>query len=206
MLDLWCTFVEQEIKFVLFGLISQHVFRSGRNNTPTVQQLSLMSIQSMHPTLARTNDGLKPRIRGPKAKCMCCHRFVRGVGFRSVSLLALRFGRVQRSFRSDLDSKEQAAECFVRNLKGSFPAFSRLFLVIPATMSGFGERLSQRQKAPKECFLHSIQEFWCQAFKKGVDADDARRKREDAAVQLRKQTRDEVEFSSSNPCSNNVLR
>ncbi|CAE7613570.1 IMPA4 [Symbiodinium sp. CCMP2592] len=43
-------------------------------------------------------------------------------------------------------------------------------------MSGFGERLSQRQKA----------------FKKGVDADDARRKREDAAVQLRKQTRDEA--------------
>jgi len=43
-------------------------------------------------------------------------------------------------------------------------------------MSGFGERLSQRQKN----------------FKKGVDADDARRKREDAAVQLRKQTRDEA--------------
>mmetsp|Transcript_30682 Transcript_30682/g.82264 ORF Transcript_30682/g.82264 Transcript_30682/m.82264 type:complete len:541 (+) Transcript_30682:47-1669(+) len=43
-------------------------------------------------------------------------------------------------------------------------------------MSGFGDRLSQRQKA----------------FKKGVDADDARRKREDAAVQLRKQTRDEA--------------
>lgn len=43
-------------------------------------------------------------------------------------------------------------------------------------MSGFGERLNARQKA----------------FKKGVDADDARRKREDAAVQLRKQTRDEA--------------
>jgi len=45
-----------------------------------------------------------------------------------------------------------------------------------AEMSGFGDRLSQRQKA----------------FKKGVDADDARRKREDAAVQLRKATRDEA--------------
>lgn len=43
-------------------------------------------------------------------------------------------------------------------------------------MSGFGERLSQRQKA----------------FKKGVDADDARRKREDAAVQLRKQQKDQA--------------
>jgi hypothetical protein len=43
-------------------------------------------------------------------------------------------------------------------------------------MSGFGERLNQRQKG----------------FKKGVDAEDARRKREDAAVQLRKQTRDEA--------------
>jgi len=48
-------------------------------------------------------------------------------------------------------------------------------------MSGFGDaligdRLSQRQKG----------------FKKGVDADDARRKREDAAVQLRKATRDEA--------------
>lgn len=43
-------------------------------------------------------------------------------------------------------------------------------------MSGFGERLSQRQKA----------------FKKGVDADEARRKREDVQVQLRKQTRDEA--------------
>lgn len=43
-------------------------------------------------------------------------------------------------------------------------------------MSGFNERVAQRQKA----------------FKKGVDADDARRKREDAAVQLRKQTRDEA--------------
>ncbi len=42
--------------------------------------------------------------------------------------------------------------------------------------------------------------FSQQAFKKGVDADDARRKREDAAVQLRKATRDEagnrVEFES----------
>ena len=47
---------------------------------------------------------------------------------------------------------------------------------IPRLRSGFGERLSQRQKA----------------FKKGVDADDARRKREDAAVQLRKATRDEA--------------
>jgi hypothetical protein len=43
-------------------------------------------------------------------------------------------------------------------------------------MSGFGDRLNQRQKN----------------FKKGVDADDARRKREDAAVQLRKQTREEA--------------
>mmetsp|Transcript_46533 Transcript_46533/g.148517 ORF Transcript_46533/g.148517 Transcript_46533/m.148517 type:complete len:544 (+) Transcript_46533:55-1686(+) len=43
-------------------------------------------------------------------------------------------------------------------------------------MSGFGERLSHRQKG----------------FKKGVDADDARRKREDAAIQLRKQVRDEA--------------
>mmetsp|Transcript_34642 Transcript_34642/g.80886 ORF Transcript_34642/g.80886 Transcript_34642/m.80886 type:complete len:552 (-) Transcript_34642:130-1785(-) len=43
-------------------------------------------------------------------------------------------------------------------------------------MSGFGERLSQRQKN----------------FKKGVDAEDARRKREDAAIQLRKQQRDEA--------------
>jgi len=48
-------------------------------------------------------------------------------------------------------------------------------------MSGFGDallgdKLSQRQKG----------------FKKGVDADEARRKREDAAVQLRKQTRDEA--------------
>lgn len=43
-------------------------------------------------------------------------------------------------------------------------------------MSGFGDRLSQRQKA----------------FKKGVDADEARRKREDAAVQLRKQVREEA--------------
>lgn len=43
-------------------------------------------------------------------------------------------------------------------------------------MSGFGERLSQRQKG----------------FKKGVDAEEARRKREDAAVQLRKQTKEEA--------------
>jgi len=48
-------------------------------------------------------------------------------------------------------------------------------------MSGFGDallgdKISQRQKG----------------FKKGVDADDARRKREDAAVQLRKATRDEA--------------
>mmetsp|Transcript_109228 Transcript_109228/g.308084 ORF Transcript_109228/g.308084 Transcript_109228/m.308084 type:complete len:530 (-) Transcript_109228:134-1723(-) len=43
-------------------------------------------------------------------------------------------------------------------------------------MSGFGDRLASRQKD----------------FKKGVDADEARRKREDATVQLRKQTRDEA--------------
>eukprot|EP00928_Gymnodinium_smaydae_P040311 TRINITY_DN2734_c0_g4_i1.p1 TRINITY_DN2734_c0_g4~~TRINITY_DN2734_c0_g4_i1.p1 ORF type:complete len:538 (-),score=152.19 TRINITY_DN2734_c0_g4_i1:100-1713(-) len=43
-------------------------------------------------------------------------------------------------------------------------------------MSGFGDRISQRQKN----------------FKKGVDADEARRKREDAAVQLRKQAKDEA--------------
>jgi len=48
-------------------------------------------------------------------------------------------------------------------------------------MSGFGDallgdKLNQRQKG----------------FKKGVDADEARRKREDAAVQLRKQTREEA--------------
>lgn len=43
-------------------------------------------------------------------------------------------------------------------------------------MSGFGERLNQRQKA----------------FKKSVDPEEARRKREDVAVQLRKQTRDEA--------------
>lgn len=43
-------------------------------------------------------------------------------------------------------------------------------------MSGFGDRLAQRQKG----------------FKKGVDADDARRKREDAAIQLRKQIREEA--------------
>jgi len=43
-------------------------------------------------------------------------------------------------------------------------------------MSGFGERLNQRQKG----------------FKKATDAEDARRKREDAAVQLRKQTREEA--------------
>jgi HEAT repeat protein len=43
-------------------------------------------------------------------------------------------------------------------------------------MSGLGDRINQRQKN----------------FKKGIDADDARRKREDAAVQLRKQVRDEA--------------
>eukprot|EP00928_Gymnodinium_smaydae_P049327 TRINITY_DN3309_c0_g3_i1.p2 TRINITY_DN3309_c0_g3~~TRINITY_DN3309_c0_g3_i1.p2 ORF type:complete len:537 (+),score=159.40 TRINITY_DN3309_c0_g3_i1:2128-3738(+) len=43
-------------------------------------------------------------------------------------------------------------------------------------MSGFGDRISQRQKN----------------FKKGVDADEARRKREDAAVQLRKQVKEEA--------------
>jgi len=43
-------------------------------------------------------------------------------------------------------------------------------------MSGFGDRISQRQKN----------------FKKGVDADEARRKREDAAVQLRKQKYEEM--------------
>jgi len=43
-------------------------------------------------------------------------------------------------------------------------------------MSGIADRLSQRQ----------------QGFKKGIDADDARRKREDQAVQLRKQTREEA--------------
>lgn len=43
-------------------------------------------------------------------------------------------------------------------------------------MSGFGERLNQRQKG----------------FKKATDADEARRKREDAAVQLRKQTKEEA--------------
>mmetsp|Transcript_10099 Transcript_10099/g.22204 ORF Transcript_10099/g.22204 Transcript_10099/m.22204 type:complete len:547 (-) Transcript_10099:168-1808(-) len=43
-------------------------------------------------------------------------------------------------------------------------------------MSGFGDRLNARQKT----------------FKKGVDADEARRKREDAQVQLRKQQRDEA--------------
>jgi len=43
-------------------------------------------------------------------------------------------------------------------------------------MSGFGDKLNQRQKN----------------FKKGVDPDEARRKREDAAVQLRKVTRDEA--------------
>lgn len=43
-------------------------------------------------------------------------------------------------------------------------------------MSGFSERLTQRQKA----------------FKKGVDADEARRKREDQTVQLRKQAKDEA--------------
>eukprot|EP00418_Pyrodinium_bahamense_P091542 CAMPEP_0179049322 /NCGR_PEP_ID=MMETSP0796-20121207/20153_1 /TAXON_ID=73915 /ORGANISM="Pyrodinium bahamense, Strain pbaha01" /LENGTH=540 /DNA_ID=CAMNT_0020745795 /DNA_START=62 /DNA_END=1684 /DNA_ORIENTATION=+ len=43
-------------------------------------------------------------------------------------------------------------------------------------MSGFGARLTERQKN----------------YKKTVDADEARRKREDAAVQLRKQVRDEA--------------
>jgi len=43
-------------------------------------------------------------------------------------------------------------------------------------MSGFGERLNQRQKN----------------FKKATDADEARRKREDAAVQLRKQVKEEA--------------
>lgn len=43
-------------------------------------------------------------------------------------------------------------------------------------MSGFGDRLASRQKG----------------FKKGVDADESRRKREDAAVQLRKQIREEA--------------
>ena len=59
-------------------------------------------------------------------------------------------------------------------------------------MSGFGERLSQRQKAKLEDVLGLGRVLREQAFKKGVDADDARRKREDAAVQLRKQTRDEA--------------
>mmetsp|Transcript_45689 Transcript_45689/g.85724 ORF Transcript_45689/g.85724 Transcript_45689/m.85724 type:complete len:546 (-) Transcript_45689:134-1771(-) len=43
-------------------------------------------------------------------------------------------------------------------------------------MSGFGDRLNQRQKG----------------FKKAADAEDARRKREDAAVQLRKAVREET--------------
>jgi len=43
-------------------------------------------------------------------------------------------------------------------------------------MSGFGDRLNQRQKG----------------FKKATDADEARRKREDAAVQLRKQAKEEA--------------
>jgi len=43
-------------------------------------------------------------------------------------------------------------------------------------MSGFADRINQRQ----------------QTFKKGVDAEDSRRKREDAAVQLRKQVREEA--------------
>eukprot|EP00929_Paragymnodinium_shiwhaense_P035229 TRINITY_DN19048_c0_g1_i1.p1 TRINITY_DN19048_c0_g1~~TRINITY_DN19048_c0_g1_i1.p1 ORF type:complete len:529 (-),score=146.74 TRINITY_DN19048_c0_g1_i1:257-1843(-) len=43
-------------------------------------------------------------------------------------------------------------------------------------MSGFGDRISERQKS----------------FKKAIDADEARRKREDAAVQLRKQIREEA--------------
>jgi len=45
-------------------------------------------------------------------------------------------------------------------------------------MSGFSERLSLRQKS----------------FKKGADAEESRRKREDAAVQLRKQSREESLF------------
>jgi len=45
-------------------------------------------------------------------------------------------------------------------------------------MSGFGDRLNARQKG----------------FKKAVDAEEARRKREDAAVQLRKQTKEEALF------------
>lgn len=43
-------------------------------------------------------------------------------------------------------------------------------------MSGFSSRINERQKN----------------FKKGADADDARRKREDAAVQLRKQAKEEA--------------
>jgi|Transcript_24490 HEAT repeat protein len=43
-------------------------------------------------------------------------------------------------------------------------------------MSGIGDRLNQRKKD----------------FKKGIDSEDARRKREDAAVQLRKQVREEA--------------
>jgi len=43
-------------------------------------------------------------------------------------------------------------------------------------MSGIADRLKERQKG----------------YKKGVDEDDARRKREDAALQLRKQTREEA--------------
>lgn len=43
-------------------------------------------------------------------------------------------------------------------------------------MSGFSSRINERQKN----------------FKKGIDADDARRKREDAAVQLRKQAKEEA--------------
>ena len=64
----------------------------------------------------------------------------------------------------------------------------------------------QRKICPKMCSFWIHQKLSCQAFKKGVDADDARRKREDAAVQLRKQTRDEVEFRSTNQHSRNVLR
>ena len=68
-------------------------------------------------------------------------------------------------------------------------------------MSGFGERLSQRQKARTTEIEGSNKQLGCsiascEAFKKGVDADDARRKREDAAVQLRKQTRDEADAAA----------
>jgi len=48
-------------------------------------------------------------------------------------------------------------------------------------MSGFGDALLGDKQLQRQ-----------RGFKKGVDADDARRKREDAAVQLRKATRDEA--------------